>query len=84
MGTAARGGGCGEAVEPLGRQPTREWRFWIPGGVRTAGWSLAGTLRGRSSGPVALSSLLGDLNPFIPTPPLRRREYRPVGEGKRR
>lgn len=84
VGTAARGGGWGEAVEPLGPEPAREWRFWIPGGVRTAGWSLGRTLGARSSGPVALSSLLGDLNPFIPTPPLRRREYRPVGEGKRR
>lgn len=37
VGTAARGGGWGEAVEPLGPEPAREWRFWIPGGVRTAG-----------------------------------------------
>lgn len=29
------------------------------------------------SGPVALSPLRGDLNPFIPTPPLRSLEYRP-------
>lgn len=32
--------------------------------------------------PVALSPLLGDLNPFIPTPPLRIPEYRPVGGGE--
>lgn len=84
VGTAACGRGWGEAIEPLGCEPAREWRFWIPGGVRTAGWSLGRTLGARGSGPVALSSLLGDLNPFIPTPPLRRCEYRPVGEGKRR
>lgn len=48
VGTAARGGGWGEAVEPLGPEPAREWRFWIPGGVRTAGWSWVG-----HSGPAA-------------------------------
>lgn len=85
---AARSGGGlwgGRAAEPAGREPAGEWRPRVPGGgARTAGWSPARTLRARSSGPVALSSLLGDLNPFIPTPPLRRREYRPVGEGTRR
>lgn len=35
------------------------------------------------SGPVALSPFLGDLNPFIPTPPLRILEYRPCrGRGR--
>lgn len=75
----------GAEAELLGCEPAREWRFWIPGGARTRGrWSSARTPAARSSGPVALSSLLGDLNPFIPTPPLRRRQDRPVGEGRRR
>lgn len=84
---AAWGGGEleGAEAELLGREPAREWRLWIPGGARTrGGWSSARTLAARSSGPVALSSLLGDLNPFIPTPPLRLRQDRPVGEGRRR
>lgn len=75
----------GAEAELLDREPAREWRFWIPGGARTrGGWSSARTLAARSSGPVALSSLLGDLNPFIPTPPLRLRQDRPVEEGRRR
>ncbi|EAX08643.1 WW domain binding protein 4 (formin binding protein 21), isoform CRA_a, partial [Homo sapiens] len=76
-------------AELLGLEPASlegGWRFWAPGeDTETAGWrrDLRLEIPSFSSGPVALLPLPGDLNPFIPTPPLWSREYRPCrGRGE--